>query len=99
MLANNLCELAAIVRSGSISAAAKELATSQSALSRHLQQLEEELGACLLERTSSGVVLTQEGRRAYECALELAEVGEDLRRGLARTSSADADGRAAPDVP
>jgi LysR family nitrogen assimilation transcriptional regulator len=49
---------------GSFTRAAAALDVAQSALSRHVVNLERHLGARLLHRTGRGVVLTEEGRRA-----------------------------------
>ncbi len=54
--------LLAVADSGSVSEAAQTIGLSQPALSRRIQQLEEELGAELLERSRRGVVLTAMGR-------------------------------------
>ncbi|MBI3898439.1 MAG: LysR family transcriptional regulator [Gammaproteobacteria bacterium] len=49
-------------RLGSMSAAARELGISQPAISRHLRQLEADLGQTLFERSSRGLSLTAAGR-------------------------------------
>ena len=49
-------------RSGSLSAAGRELGLSQPSVSRILSQLEEEVGATLLTRTTRAVVLTEAGQ-------------------------------------
>ena len=56
--------LIAVANHGSISDAAHAIGLSQPALSRRIQQLEEELGARLVERSGRGVVLTAMGRLA-----------------------------------
>ncbi|HSC89991.1 MAG TPA: LysR substrate-binding domain-containing protein [Polyangiaceae bacterium] len=56
--------LLAVAEHGTIGEAASRLGVSQSALSRRIQQLEEELGAELLERSGRGVTLTEAGRLA-----------------------------------
>ena len=48
----------AVVDAGSIRGAARHLGMSQPALSRALQQLEEELGVQLMNRSGRGVSLT-----------------------------------------
>lgn len=52
---------AAVARCGSIREAAEELHVAQSALSRQIQKLEDELGAPLFQRHSRGVELTSAG--------------------------------------
>lgn len=53
-----LKHLMAIVESGSLHGAAEKVYLSQSALTRSLKSVEEELGVALFERTSSGVTAT-----------------------------------------
>lgn len=52
-------------RTGSFAGAAKELGTSQPAISRHIANLEEQNGAKLFERSRTGVKLTEAGRRFH----------------------------------
>lgn len=52
----------AVCRAGSLSAVARELGCTQSAVSQHVKRLERETGAVLLERRPRGVVPTQAGR-------------------------------------
>lgn len=71
-----------VARSGSLSAAARELGTTQSAVSQQLSQLEREAGGPLLVRTARGTTLTEAGTAllaradAVHSALHLA--GEEL---------------------
>src|SRR6266545_4319499 len=58
-----------VARQGSISGAAPLLGYTQSAVSRQIAALEAEVGARLLDRSSRGVALTEEGR----CLLPHAE--------------------------
>ena len=51
----------AVVREGTISAAASAVHVSQPALSRQMRELEEELGVTLFERGSRKITLTEEG--------------------------------------
>ena len=58
----------AIAAAGSLRGASERLNVAQPALSRHLRELESELGTRLCDRTSRGVSLTQEGMRLLERA-------------------------------
>lgn len=53
--------LLGVAEHGAITDAARALGVTQPALSRRLQQLEEALGAKLLERSRKGIVLTDAG--------------------------------------
>lgn len=59
---------AKIAELGSITRAAQHLNVAQPALSRHVRQLEDELGAQLLIRESRGIRLTDQGRELFEHA-------------------------------
>lgn len=52
-------------RTGSFAGAAKELGTSQPAVSRHIANLEAQLGTKLFDRSRNGVNLTEAGRRFH----------------------------------
>jgi len=56
----------AIARTGSFSAAARELGVSRSAVSQSLRQLEEQLSVVLVQRTTRSVALTNTGRRLVD---------------------------------
>ncbi len=58
---HHLREYATIAESGSFSKAARRLHLAQPPLSRHIRQLEDELGIKLFVRTASGVQITPEG--------------------------------------
>jgi LysR family transcriptional regulator of gallate degradation len=65
----------ALVRAGSISAAAADLGLSQPAVHRAVRELEEALGRKLVERRGRGVHVNFAGRRfARSCRLALAEL-------------------------
>ena len=66
-----------IVKSGSISAAAKELYVSQQTLSEHLIKLERELEVSLIKRTRP-VQLTPEGKIFFNGAAEIIEVRDRM---------------------
>ncbi len=63
--------LAAVARTGSLTAAARELHYSQPSVSHHLARLEEETGAQLLQRVGRGVRLTDAGRVLADRATEI----------------------------
>lgn len=74
--------LVAVAASGSISAAARRLKITQPVLSRTLQQLEQSVGAPLLQRSARGAVLTEYGEtlaaRARVVETELRKAREDI---------------------
>ncbi len=55
-----------VVEAGSFSAVAKESNTTQSAISKQVAALENELGAKLLTRTTRSLALTEEGQSYFE---------------------------------
>ena len=87
-----LAHLTALAEQGSFSRAAERLHLTQSALSRSLQTLEDELGARLIDRSGRRSTLTPLGEavlaRAQRIVLEAAEIersAELLRQGEAGT--------------
>ncbi|MES2297793.1 MAG: LysR family transcriptional regulator [Pseudomonadota bacterium] len=92
----HLAIFAAIVKGGSISAAAKELGQSKSVLSRQLARLEEDLGARLIQRSTRRLALTEIGAlvlgQARQIDQALANIGQltdqhqQQVRGLLRVS-------------
>ena len=64
----------AVARTGSFTAAARQLYLSQPALSKQIHLLEEELGSVLLIRRPRGAVLTAEGRKLMARAGEVAAI-------------------------
>jgi DNA-binding transcriptional LysR family regulator len=78
----------AAARLSNITLAAGELALTQSAVSRQIKALEEQLGVVLFERRHRGLDLTEPGRRYYEAvarALKLLRVATDELHGQPRT--------------
>ena len=76
-----------VVKTGNMSAAAKELYISQPAVSMAVKQLEEKLGSPLLIRTTNGVRPTPEGEVLYvylERALSMIETAEHKYLEMAR---------------
>lgn len=68
----------AVAQSGGFTAAARKLYISQPALSKQLRLLEEELGVPLLVRRSRGVLLTPEGRKLLDRAMEVSRIIRDI---------------------
>lgn len=89
----------AVVRTGNMSAAAKELFISQPAVSMSVRQLEDRMGSPLLIRTTKGVRTTPEGSILYEYleqALGLIRMAEkkycemvNLEKGEIRIGASD----------
>src|SRR5258705_11931080 len=79
MRLSQIRDFLAVVESGGIRAAARELGVSQPAITRSVRRLEAELHTRLLQRTPTGVVPTQAGRaflaraRAAQAELRKAE--------------------------
>ena len=71
-----------VARSGSMNRAADKLHTVQSNVTRHVRQLESELGVELFERHSRGVELTEPGRRLLPYAEGVAHTLEDAERAV-----------------
>ena len=72
----------AIVENGSFRGAAERVNVAQSALSRHVQVLEDELGLMLLDRLPRGVQPTAAGSRLFERSKALIRDFEELRADL-----------------
>jgi len=70
---------AAVAEHGSFSEASARLHVAQSALSRHAQALESELGVKLLERQARGVTLTESGALLLERARRILDEVETTR--------------------
>lgn len=82
MRLNQIRDFVAVADCGSIRAAARRIGVSQPALTKSIRQLEAELDALLMERSSLGVSLTASGRaflaRARTVLAELRKAREDL---------------------
>src|SRR5271156_4883839 len=71
---------ATVIEAGGFTAAAERLGLSRAATSKHVLQLEERLGARLLDRTTRRVSVTAAGRTFYEqCRRILADLEEAER--------------------
>lgn len=72
-----MMSFAAVVESGSFSAAAEAMGVSKAAVSRQIARLESSVGFKLLDRTTRTIALTPAGRQIYDrCARILDEVNE-----------------------
>ena len=80
----------AAVDEGSFSNAAERLQISQSMVTIHIRNLEKELGARLLNRTTRSMELSQDGRTFYSYAREMLKLNRDSILALSR---ADKDGK------
>lgn len=69
-----------VVEHGSISEAARQLNMAQPPLSKRIQELEDELGASLLVRSSYGVEITAAGNYFYHRACQILNQVEDATR-------------------
>ncbi|WP_329255634.1 LysR family transcriptional regulator [Streptomyces sp. NBC_01478] len=70
MTLDDLRVFVAVCRAGSLSAVARELDCTQSAVSQHVKRLERETGVALLERQPRGVLPTRAGRVLESAAAE-----------------------------
>ncbi|WP_035841388.1 LysR family transcriptional regulator [Kitasatospora azatica] len=70
MTLDDLRVFVAACESGNLSAVARDLSRTQSAISQHVRRLEAELGLTLLERRPRGVVPTQAGRILHRAAAQ-----------------------------
>jgi DNA-binding transcriptional LysR family regulator len=79
----------AVIDGGSLNAAAKRLRVQQPTLSRHITELEAQLGASLFERTARGLVPTAAGTAIVDAARQMAAAAHTLQICLqGMTSSA-----------
>ncbi len=68
----------ASVEMGSLSRSAEVLYTTQPHISKVIQQLENHLGLCLLERKPSGVTITEDGKKVYEYARKVLDNAQKI---------------------
>ena len=77
--------LVRIVEAGSLSAAARQLNTTQATVSRRLQSLETMLGVKLVLRTTHAMKLTDDGERCYQHARRVIDTWLALEDELSQT--------------
>lgn len=78
-----LKRFAKVVDQSSFTGAARQLHTSQPALTAAVQKLERELGGRLLERHARRLTLTPAGRLAYQCGKQLLQIEANLKQDMA----------------
>lgn len=66
-----------VVEMGSLSAAAREAGTTQPTVSKTISSLERKVGARLLERSTTGLAVTDAGRRFYERSKRVLDAYEE----------------------
>lgn len=71
-----------VAQQASFSRAAEELYTSQPNVSKHVRQLETELGTQLFHRLGSGIELTDAGRAVYRYAQQVLDLTAEMERTL-----------------
>jgi DNA-binding transcriptional LysR family regulator len=76
--------LIALVETGSFTRAAGKLFLSQPSLTKQIQNLEEAVGTRLVNRSSTGISLTPEGRILYDYARRILRLREDAKERIGR---------------
>lgn len=84
MNTHDLLAFVAVVETGSIVAASARLNLTQPGVTRRIQNLEQMLGAQLLDRLSKPLKPTAAGHQAYEQGRRVLRMLEDLKSGVAR---------------
>ena len=82
MLGTKMETLLAVVEYKNFTKAAEALSLTQPAVSHHINQLEEELGAVLFVRSKGGLKLTPQGEIAVKYARRLKALDQKLHREL-----------------
>jgi DNA-binding transcriptional LysR family regulator len=78
----------AVLDAGSLTAAARQSGAQQPTLSRHVAELEQQLGVPLFERTGRGVTPTGAALAIAEAARQMQDAATAVARGLAASRSA-----------
>src|SRR6476620_10753463 len=81
-----LLVFAHVVDARSFSSAAKQLGITKSAVSKHIQQLEERLGVQLMVRTTRQLSLTEVGQRVYAASTGIRDSAEIAREAASSHS-------------
>ena len=82
---DSIAAFVSVVENAGFAAAARHLNVSRTMISNHVQELEDRLGARLLNRTTRTLSLTDAGRSYFEnCTLILAQL-EAAESGLQKT--------------
>ena len=76
-----------VVNSGSINKAAQVLYMNHQNLGKKITQLEDELGIKLLERSKTGISLTEEGKIIYEKFKQIDEIVSDIESHAAANTA------------
>jgi DNA-binding transcriptional LysR family regulator len=76
-----------VVETGSLSAVAREINSSQSTVSRHITQLEEHFGVRLFHRTTRHLSLTDDGQNLHDHARNVLEMVEGMEVALGQNKS------------
>ena len=84
-----LHEFLVLTRTGNFTIAAKELEITQTALSRHIQQLESELDVILFERSTRKMQLTQAGKSFLKYAQNSLDVRQEMAAALEHIRNED----------
>src|SRR5690349_12052294 len=79
---------AKVVQAGSFSGAARQLDLPKSTVSRKVADLEERIGARLLQRTTRRLGLTDAGRIYFEHAARIASALEEAEAAVSRVQAA-----------
>lgn len=86
---HQILAFACVIQEGSFSVAAQRIGVTQSALSQHIKNLEQEVGARLVTRGSQGPELTRAGAELFELAERFQSVSSELQERLSGLSSFD----------
>src|ERR1700760_3613905 len=89
-LINGLQTFIRVVETGSFSAVAREIGSSQSAVTRQVAQLEEHFGVRLFHRTTRRISLTDDGESLMVHARQLLDYAESMEAELGSHSASSA---------